>query len=117
MKLSLFLSLIVSVLFVGNVIAQVTNQPQTQVTDLEKLKVDLLQKNYSDDILIKLKATELGLPLRIEHQDGSISELERFLGDFPLYITTNNCIAAISSATFPSIPDLISGFNFFSILF
>lgn len=43
------------------------------------------------------RAKGLGLPLRVERPDGSVIELAGFEGDTPLYLTTHNVNAAIST--------------------
>jgi hypothetical protein len=111
MKPSLLIFLICTSISFTAVFGQVSEQPKTQFNALEKLKDDLLQKSMLDQAFIINKAAELGLPLRLEHQDGSISELDRFVDNFPLYVTTNNRIAAVSTSTSPLWPGGSSGFN------
>jgi hypothetical protein len=43
------------------------------------------------------KAAELGLPMRIEHEDGTVQELMWFENGQPVYYTTHNENAAIST--------------------
>ena len=43
------------------------------------------------------RATQLGLPLRTEQPNGRVQEIADFEGDVPIYLTTNNAAAAIST--------------------
>ncbi len=57
------------------------------------------------------RADREGLPKRIEHTDGTIQELVDFEGDKPVYFTTNNVNAAISSGAdfLPAPPYAVTG--------
>ncbi len=55
------------------------------------------EKESNDRQLLIDKAKQLGVPLRIEQPDGHIVELIGFQGDEPIYRTTLNLSAAISS--------------------
>ena len=46
---------------------------------------------------VRARATLLGLPLRTELPNGRVNEIADFDGDRPLYLSTNNVNAAISS--------------------
>ena len=55
-----------------------------------------IEENRMDAVL--QKAGELGIPVRIDDAGGKVSILHDFRGDQPLYRTTNNKNAAISTA-------------------
>lgn len=46
---------------------------------------------------VREKARQLGLPVRVERPDGTVQQLADFDGDRPIYFTTNNVQAAIST--------------------
>lgn len=50
--------------------------------------------------LLHAKAHALGIPIRFAKEDGGVSELFAFRGDAPIYRTTMNVNAAISSAAY-----------------
>ena len=55
------------------------------------------EKELSERQMVLDKAARLGLPVRVEQPDGSVIELMGFNGDEPIYRTTHNHSAAISS--------------------
>jgi hypothetical protein len=85
--------------------------PGVDSQNLQDLIQQLRAENLEESENKSQKASALGLPLRLEHSDGSVSELERFEGDFPVYVTTNNRIAAISTATLGLLPGGSTGYD------
>jgi hypothetical protein len=86
-------------------------RPKTNVSELQALIVEWQKKEEMDNVLRIQRATALGLPLRIEHSDGRITELDRFENDLPVYVSTTNRIAAISTATLGLLPGGATGYD------
>ncbi len=60
------------------------------------------------------KADKMGFPKRIERPDGTVQELVDFDGDQPIYATTQNVNAAISTGAnlLPALPYAVNGAGF-----
>ena len=72
--------------------SDITNpQVRARVVEDTKTRSELRRANARE------KARGLGLPLRIELSDGRIQEIADFDGDAPLYFSTDNANAAIST--------------------
>ncbi|MEY3480998.1 MAG: hypothetical protein RIQ71_1773, partial [Verrucomicrobiota bacterium] len=66
-------------------------------SDRARVVAELSSLEQTRRSLVLAKAAQLGLPLRVEKPGGGISEIYAFRGDTPLYRTTMNVNAAISS--------------------
>lgn len=78
---------------------------------LDALSQQLHKEYLQRRAIAEEKARVLGIPFRIEHEDGSISQIEYFEGDLPVYVTTYNLVAAISTATRPLHKGQSSGYE------
>ncbi|TVQ45776.1 MAG: T9SS C-terminal target domain-containing protein [Saprospirales bacterium] len=75
---------------------------QTPETDVERLLQLAEEWNNQDREQLSEALTgrrAMNLPLRVETEDGSMSELMRMINGVPEYYTTNNVAAAISTGT------------------
>jgi len=73
--------------------------PETNVEKLLQLAEEWKEQDQQNLAEVMTSRRSMNLPLRIEGEDGSVSELMRLLNGIPEYYITNNVAAAISTGT------------------